>query len=614
MISRLLTLCFGIVTTLFFRQDLFDPDVVLKVTLNSSYDYIIVGAGSAGAVIANRLSEDDNVTVLLLEAGGSELDHDYIKVPLATSLLQKTDIDWSYYTVPQKASCKAMKEQRSYWPRGRVLGGTSSINHMVYIRGSRHDYDQWETEGADGWSYTDVLPYFMKIEDMKIKQLTNSTYHSTGGYLPITESKVTPLSNIYQRAAEELGYKVVDQNGEDMIGFSYVQSNIFGGERFSTSTAYIRPIINRSNLHISTHSFVTKILIANKTAIGIEMIKNGQKMILLARKEVILSAGAVNSPQLLMLSGIGPREHLDEHKIEVQADLPVGENMEDHLMFFMKYNTNKDMSVSVKSTQSWWNMLQYSLTRGGIFSFSGMEAIIFDKSRVKHTQTLNPDYQLMFFSIASDKTFLENGLPLNYNDSVVKLAQTRAFSNEFTITQILLHPKSTGRIKLKSKDPFVHPVIDPNYLIHRHDIDIFIEAIRKTQELSKSKVLMELDATLNRVDFPGICDEEEFDSDTYWECLIRHYAVTVYHPSCTCRMGDKDDTTAVVDSKLRVKGIANLRVADASVMRHVTSGNTNSPSIMIGEKAADLIRGKDTVMAFRKQIKHLKLLRNNNKK
>ncbi|VDI41110.1 Hypothetical predicted protein [Mytilus galloprovincialis] len=498
-----------------------------------------------------RLSEDDNVTVLLLEAGGSELDHAYIKVPLATSLLQKTDIDWSYYTIPQKASCKAMKEQRSYWPRGRVLGGTSSINHMVYIRGSRHDYDQWETEGADGWSYTDVLPYFMKIEDMKIKQLTNSTYHSTGGYLPITESKVTPLSNIYQRAAEELGYKVVDQNGEDMIGFSYVQSNIFGGERFSTSTAYIRPIIDRSNLHISTHSFVTKILIANKTAIGIEMIKNGQKMILLARKEVILSAGAVNSPQLLMLSGIGPREHLDEHKIEVYADLPVGENMEDHLMFFMKYNIKEDLSVSVKSTQSWWNMLQYYLTRGGIFSFSGMEAIIFDKSRVKHTQTLYPDYQLMFFSIASDKTFLENGLPLNYNDSVVKLAQTRAFSNEFTITQILLHPKSTGSIKLKSNDPFVNPVIDPNYLIHRHDIDIFIEAIRKTQELAKSKALMKLDATLNRVDFPGICDEEEFDSDIYWECLIRHYAVTVYHPSCTCRMGDKDDPTAVVDSKLR---------------------------------------------------------------
>ncbi|CAC5376119.1 Glucose dehydrogenase [FAD, quinone],Choline dehydrogenase, mitochondrial,Oxygen-dependent choline dehydrogenase [Mytilus coruscus] len=629
-----------------------------------------LGAGSAGAVIANRLSEDENVTVLLLEAGGSELDHNYIKVPLATPLLQETDIDWSYYTIPQKASCKAMKEQRSYWPRGRVLGGTSSINHMVYIRGSRHDYDQWEKEGVVGWGYTDVLPYFLKIEDMKIVQLSNSTYHSTGGYLPITESKVTDLSNLYQRAAEELGYKVVDQNGEDMIGFSYVQSNIFGGERFSTSTAYIRPIINRSNLHISTNSFVTKILITNKTARGIEMIKNGQKRILLARKEVILSAGAVNSPQLLMLSGIGPREHLEEHKvtyrtlrgtqgniciqvtqrtptrnqgtfiysrhrehmdeqigeiyiqvtkrtcrgtqdniyiqIEVHADLPVGENMEDHPMFFMKYNTKEDLSISVKSTQSWWNMLQYYLTRGGIFSFSGMEAIIFDKSRIKDMHTLYPDYQLMFFSIALDKAFLENGLPLNYNDSVVKVAQTRAFSNEFTITQILLHPKSTGSIKLKSKDPFVHPVIDPNYLSNHHDIDIFIEAIRKTQELAKSKALRELDATLNRVDFPGICDEEEFDSDTYWECLIRHYAVTVYHPSCTCRMGDKDDPTAVVDSKLRVKGIANLRVADASVMRHVTSGNTNSPSIMIGEKAADLIRGKDTVMTFRKQIKHLK--------
>ncbi|XP_052089229.1 glucose dehydrogenase [FAD, quinone]-like [Mytilus californianus] len=573
--------------------------------VTSDYSYTL-GAGSAGAVIANRLSEDDNVTVLLLEAGGSELDHNYIKVPLATPLLQETDIDWSYYTIPQKASCKAMKEQRSYWPRGRVLGGTSSINHMVYIRGSRHDYDQWEKEGVVGWGYTDVLPYFLKIEDMKIVQLSNSTYHSTGGYLPITESKVTTLSNFYQRAAEELGYKAVDQNGEDMIGFSYVQSNIFGGERFSTSTAYIRPIINRLNLHISTNSFVTKILITNKTARGIEMIKNGQKRTLLARKEVILSAGAVNSPQLLMLSGIGPREHLVEHKIEVHADLPVGENMEDHPMFFMKYNTKEDLSVSVKSTQSWWNMLQYYLTRGGIFSFSGMEAMIFDKSRVKDTHTLYPDYQLMFFSIALDKASLENGLPLNYNNSVVKLAQTRAFSNEFTITQILLHPNSTGSIKLKSKDPFVHPVIDPNYLSNHHDIDIFIEAIRKTQELAKSKALRELDATLNRVDFPGICDEEEFDSDTYWECLIRHYAVTVYHPSCTCRMGDKDDPTAVVDSKLRVKGIANLRVADASVMRHVTSGNTNSPSIMIGEKAADLIRGKDTVITFRKQIKHLK--------
>ncbi|CAC5373489.1 unnamed protein product [Mytilus coruscus] len=375
------------------------------------------------------------------QTGGSELYHDYIKVPLATPLLQKTDIDWSYYTIPQKASCKAMKEQ--------------------------------------------VKSAYLKI----------SAYHSTGGYLPITESKITSLSNVYQRAAEELGYKAVDQNGEDMIGFSYVQSNIFGGERFSTSTAYIRPIMNRSNLHISTNSLVTKILITNKTAIAIEMITNGQHMTLLARKEVILSASAVNSPQLLMLSGIGPREHLEEHKIEIQADLPAGEKMEDHLIFFMKYNTKEDLNVSVKSTQSWWNMLQYYLTRG---------------------------------------------------------------------------------------------------------------VIRKTQELAKSKALRELVATLNRVDFPGICDEEEFDSDTYWECLIRHYSVTVYHPSCTCRMGDKDDQTAVVDSKLRVKGIANLRVADASVMRHVTSGNTNSPSIMIGEKAADLIRGKDTVMNFRKQIQHLK--------
>ncbi|XP_052088266.1 glucose dehydrogenase [FAD, quinone]-like isoform X2 [Mytilus californianus] len=608
MLSKVIVLCLGLILAALFGQRT-DPDIFLHVKLNSSYDYIIVGAGSAGSVIANRLSEDTNVTVLLVEAGGSELEHDYIPIPLATPLLQQTDIDWSFYTAPQQTALKAMKEQRGYWPRGRVLGGSSSINHMIYVRGSRHDFDQWEKEGVMGWSYEEVLPYFLKIEDMKIEDLVNSAYHSTGGYLPLTKTKATSLPNIYQRAVAELGYKTVDVNGEEMIGYSHIQSNVLRGQRWGTATAYLRPVIGRSNLHISTQSLVTKILIENKIAIGIEMIKNGRKMIFSANKEVVLSAGAVNSPHLLMLSGIGPKEHLEKLKINVHADLPVGENLEDHMFFFMKYKTADELSVSIKSTKSWWNILKYYLTGEGIYSFAGNEGLLFDKSTQGNHSLLYPDYQLQFYSGTSKGNDVpaDTGLTFNFNESVLEVAARRSDDNEILIFPMLLHPKSIGSIKLKSRDPFDHPLINPNYLSQQDDVNILIEAVRKVQSIVKTKPFQEIGATLNRLDYEGVCDKEEFDSDAYWECLIRHYSVTAYHPTCTCRIGSTNDQTSVVDTKLRVKGIRSLRIADASVMRHVTSGNTNAPTIMIGEKATDLIRGKDTVSKFRKQIKQLRL-------
>ncbi|XP_076078478.1 glucose dehydrogenase [FAD, quinone]-like [Mytilus galloprovincialis] len=607
MFSKVIVLCLGLILAALLRQRT-DPDIFLHVKLNSSYDYIIVGAGSAGSVIANRLSEDKDVTVLLVEAGGSEFEYDYIPIPLAAPLLQQTDIDWSFYTAPQQAAFKAMKEQKGYWPRGRVLGGSSSINYMIYVRGSRHDYDRWETEGVMEWSYKEVFPYFLKIEDMKIADLVNSAYHSIGGYLPLTKTKATSLSNIYQSAVEELGYKTVDVNGEDMIGYSHIQSNVLRGQRWGTATAYLRPVIGRPNLHISTQSFVTKILIENKTAIGIEMIKNGRKMIVTANKEVVLSAGAVNSPQLLMLSGIGPKEHLEELKIDVHADLPVGKNLEDHMFFFMKYKTTDELSVSIKSTKSWWNILKYYFTGEGIFSFAGNEGLLFDKSTKGNNSLLYPDYQLQFYSGTSKGSDVpaNTGLTFNFNDSVLEDAARRSDDIEIIIFPLLLHPKSIGSIKLKSKDPFDHPLINPNYLSQQDDVDILIEAVRKVQQIAMTKPFREMGATLNRLDYEGLCDKEMFDSDAYWECLIRHYAVTAYHPTCTCRIGSTNDQTSVVDTKLRVKGLRNLRVADASVMRHVTSGNTNAPTIMIGEKAADLIRGKDTVIKFRKKIKQLR--------
>ncbi|XP_063420605.1 oxygen-dependent choline dehydrogenase-like [Mytilus trossulus] len=468
-----------------------NPDEALNITVNSTYDYIVVGSGSAGAVIANILSEDHNVSVLVLETGGSELNNDNIRVPLQVGSLQMSNEDWAYFTVPQKYSHRTMIDQKSFWPRGRVLGGSSSINYLTYARGSRHDFDQWSTEGCTGWSYTDVLPYFLKMEDIQIPDLYNSRY-------------------------------------------AYMQTNTKDGERYSTAKAYLRPVLKRTNLHIGVHSYGTKVLIEQKKAIGVEFINNNRKTQVFARKEVIVSAGAVNSPTLLMLSGIGPRKHLQDIGIPLKADLPVGENLEDHIMFFMKYKINQSYTI---------------------------------KDQLKQTGS----------------------------------------KKEFTILNILSHPRSKGSIRLKSADPFDHPIINPNYLQHPDDVKILISAIRKSQQIVSTKALKEIDATLNAFDIDGICDKDTFDSDSYWECMLRHLAVTVNHPVSTCRMGGFNDTTAVVDPQLRVRGIKGLRVADCSVVRRQVSGNTNAPCIMIGEKAADLIRGKDTVGEFRQQIKSLKL-------
>ncbi|XP_076109497.1 glucose dehydrogenase [FAD, quinone]-like [Mytilus galloprovincialis] len=603
--SSILVIFLGIILTLYFNTT--RKDEVLNVHLNSTYDYIIIGAGSAGSVIANRLSEDSGVTVLLIEAGGSEYGNDNIKIPLIGGGLQKSSADWNYQTLPQKNSHFAMNEHRSYWPRGRVLGGTSCLNTLVYIRGSRHDYNQWAEEGCDGWSYKDVLPYFIKTEDYQMPNEYDSAYHGKGGYMKLTDSTLTPLVEVYRRGAEEIGYKTVDANGEDQIGFSYAQASVHNGERCSTASCYLRPILSRPNLHISIDSFVTKVIIKNKIATGVEMLKSNRKLKISAKREVIVSAGSINSPQILMLSGLGPKQHLQNLKIPVIADLPVGNNLEDHLQYFVKHKINQSYSLSSES-RNMFSSLQYALTRTGPLSGTGLEANLFGRMINREESLPNyPDYQILFLSVAHDNFFYDYGLQLNLKESVKDLIKTRTSTTEFTSVLIQQRPKSTGTIRLASKDPFDYPLIQPNYLDHTYDVKSLIAGIRKIQELAASNPLQEIGATLNRQDFDGICDKAKFDSDEYWECMLRHYAVTCYHPTSTCRMGAKDDPTAVVDTKLRVRGIKGLRVADASVMRHVISGNTNAPTIMIGERAADFIRGKDTVQKFKEQIKHLKL-------
>ncbi|XP_063432397.1 glucose dehydrogenase [FAD, quinone]-like [Mytilus trossulus] len=580
-------------------------DIYLSRPLNSTYDYIIVGAGSAGAVVANRLSEDKDKSVLLIEAGGSELGILEFEIPAGFIALQRSERDWEYYTEPQKYASQSMREKRSYWPRGKVLGGTSNLNNMVYVRGSRHDFDQWETEGCTGWSYKDVLPYFIKAEDFKMEEYADSGYHGKGGYQTVSESHVTELRDIYMAASEEAGYKTVDCNGKDMIGFCKMQSSIKNGQRWSTAKAYLRPVMERENLHISVNSIVTKIIIENKKAVGIEMIKDGRKKRIMVKKEVIVSAGSVNSPQLLMLSGIGPKQHLQQFKIPVHADLPVGSNLQDHMFVGVPIEANVTYGIDIDKATSIKTLLQYFIFGKGYLTSSALEATLYTHSS-KGDKSFYPDIQLHFLSINFDPNMAKKYNPNNMDDESIENMINANIDASMVIMPTLIHPKSRGEIRLKSTDPFDHPAIDPHYLEQEEDVNVLIEGIRVTQKLIKTKELQKFGAKeSNLVVLNPKCSHTEYDSDAFWECGIRNAGQTVYHPTSTCRMGATNDPTAVVDSQLRVKGIAGLRVVDASVMRNIPSGNTNAPSIMIGEKASDMIRGKDTVADIRAKTKNL---------
>ncbi|XP_064461458.1 glucose dehydrogenase [FAD, quinone]-like isoform X1 [Ornithodoros turicata] len=556
--------------------------------LKEEYDFIVVGSGSAGSVVANRLSAVPHVSVLLIEAGNApDAETD---VPFLSGRQMGGKHDWYYKTVPQTDACLGMVEHRSTWNRGKALGGTSVINSMMFVRGNRLDFDNWAANGATGWTYDEVLPYFKSIETFTIPEYADNGYHGDKGELTIGYAPSMSLSGqAFLDACKELGYDEIDYNGPTQSGCSRVQFNIKGGRRETSSKTFLSRIIKRRpNLHITLGSTATKIQFDGKQAVGVHFEKHGTPHFIRAAREVILSAGAIASPQLLMLSGVGPKKHLQELEIPVVADLPVGQNLQDHtftggIAATLEYNaTIEDPDVAAYT--------DYCLHGNGPLAIpAGIEALSMLSTSFVNTSTESPDVELTFVGVSPStpafEAFLKN---IGYKNEVYeKYYMPNRGRYAIHIAPCLNKLKSRGEIKLKSTNPHEHPLIDPKYFSHPEDILVAIEAAKKTLEVIDTNAMKALGAKRWDISLPG-CEDKVLYSDEYLECLIRHLTHTVWHYSGTCAMGT--DNTSVVDARLRVRGgVTNLRVIDASIMPVVTTGNTNAPTMMIGAKGAAMV-------------------------
>jgi choline dehydrogenase len=518
------------------------------------YDYVIVGAGSAGCVLAGRLSEDPDVRVALLEAGGPDTAAE-IHTPAAFPAVFKSSLDWDLYGEPEPG----LGHRRLYMPRGRVLGGSSSINAMIYIRGNRADYDEWAAMGLEGWSYDDVLPYFKLAED---NERGEDAFHGAGGPLAVSDSRsMHPLVDTMLEAAQAAGHEYnPDFNGARQEGVGRFQLTQRNGLRCSAAVAYLRPAEDRANLDVVTHAYAQRVLFEGDRAVGVEIVRAGAVEELRAEREVIVSAGTYQSPVLLMHSGIGPADDLAPFGIEVRADLPVGRNLQDHCMAQVNYLTDEPtlfMCVTPENIELLEREGRGPLTSnipeaGGFFrTRSGLEA---------------PDVEFHF----APSMFFDEGL-------------TAPHDHGYCFGPVVIHPTSRGVVRLRSPLPDAKPLILNNFLTTEEDRESMLAGMRIALEIAQQPVL---DA-VERAPFSVPAS----DSDPDLMAFVERASQTVYHPTSTCAMG------AVVDAELRVLGCEGLRVVDASVMPAITRGNTHAPTVMIAEKAADLIRDRSPAEA-----------------
>jgi choline dehydrogenase-like flavoprotein len=523
----------------------------------TGYDYIIVGSGSAGSVLANRLSARPEIKVLLLEAGGSD-NSLYVRMPAGIANLSGPRFNWGYETAPQAA----MKGRRMYWPRGRLIGGSSSVNAMVYMRGQAADYDHWRQLGNAGWSYDDVLPYFKKAER---NERLRDRFHGTDGPLNVAERPYTnPLSHVFVEAAQQVGLPLnPDFNGAVQLGCGLFQVTQKNGRRWSAASAYLHPAAARENLTVVTKAQATRVLIENGRAVGVEYARRRRRHVARAAQEVVLAAGAINSPQLLLVSGIGPAGELRAHGIAVVHDLPgVGKNLQDHLNVNVVRRARRGSTLDGKNRglAPIGVALEYLLYGTGPGTTNVAEAGAF---AISELGAASPDIQYHFIPA-----------------QVVNHARTPMDGDGVTLHACCLRPQSRGEIRLASADPLQPPVMDPNYLAADYDLKILIAGLRQGREILATAAFA---PWLEEERIPG----KAAQSNAELESFIRATAETEYHPVGTCKMGS--DPMAVVDDELRLRGIERLRVIDASIMPSIVSGNTNAPVIMIAEKGADMM-------------------------
>lgn len=527
----------------------------------NTFDFIIIGGGSAGCVLANRLSANPNYRVLLLEAGGDDRVAK-VQIPAALAKNFKSNTDWNYQTTPQEH----LDQRSMYQPRGKVLGGCSSINAMIYIRGHRHDYDHWAALGNTGWDYDSILPYFTKSED---NARLKDAFHGTTGPLRIEDGRSTnPLSHQFLEATNNLGYPAnPDFNGAQQEGFGYYQLNQKKGSRWNAAMAFLHPVKNRSNLVVHTQSTVQRILFDRTQATGVQYRRGRQITEAFAAREIILAAGAFNSPQLLLQSGVGPGAHLQACGIKVQKDLPgVGQNLQDHLLCGIAYEAThrNTLDAAEQFPYSLAALWKYLTQKKGHLTSNVAEVGGFLRSS---PQEPAPDLQLHF----APAFYIRHGF-----DNPKR-------KNGYSLGITLVAPESVGALRLNPENPTGSPVIDPRYYSAPSDLEKMTDGYLIAQKILMNKAF---DKHRKGITFP---DRELFDRKTIQEYL-RFWSETLYHPVGTCKMGI--DPMAVVNPQLQVQGIQNLRVIDASVMPTIPRGNTNAPTIMIAEKGADLILGQ----------------------